>query len=83
MNNAMIVCLAKNPEVNHGLHVEYIRYLYNEDYRDTIKMANELAETTGLIVNIVEFNPNEPDLITEVILGGQPIKKKETQPCSK
>ena len=43
MNNAMIVCLAKNPEVNHGLHVEYIRYLYNEDYREAVTDMEEIS----------------------------------------
>ena len=72
MNKNMIVCLSKDPTTGE-LHIEYIRYMFSEDYRDTIQMANELAETTGLIVYVVDFNAIDSDLITEVMSNGYHI----------
>lgn len=72
MNKNMIVCLSKDPSTGE-LHIEYIRYMYSEDYRDTIQMANELAETTGLIVYVVDFTATDSDLITEVMSNGYHI----------
>ena len=72
MNKNMIVCLSKDPTTG-ALHIEYIRYMFSEDYRYTIQMANELAETTGLLVYIVDFTATDSDLITEVMSNGYHI----------
>lgn len=72
MNKSMIVCISKDP-ATQAFHVEYIRYMYSEDYRDTIKMANELAENTGLLVYIVNFTADDEDLLTEVMSYGHHI----------
>ena len=64
MNKAMLICLSNDEQGNKV--IKYLRYMCDEDYRDTIELANSISKATNCDVHIVPFDPQNIELLAEI-----------------